>query len=229
MSNRNQDADYGRPAQVMDFVADAILRRIRTAEPAMIEEYDSTTRRAKVKPLINAVKTDRTPLPRASIPDVPVLWPSAAGVTLHMPDPVGSTVLLIFTHRSLGDFKTSFSQSTPSIREPMALENAVAIAGFGSLEGFSPEMDGEWVVQKDDASASLRITSDGKIKIKGDVEIEGNLKVDDDLRIEGESQFRDDINVQGDIDVSGDVDGVDVSSHRHGGIQSGGSQTLPPA
>ena len=68
MSNRNQDADYGRPAQVMDFVADAILRRIRTAEPAMIEEYDSTTRRAKVKPLINAVKTDRTPLPRASIP-----------------------------------------------------------------------------------------------------------------------------------------------------------------
>ena len=63
------------------------------------------------------------------------------------------------------------------------------------------------LIEKD--ATTVEIT-DSAVDITGDVNITGTL------------------DVTGDIEVSGDVDGVDVSTHRHGGVMSGGSNTGPP-
>ena len=70
---------------------------------------------------------------------------------------------------------------------------------------------------------SANVTINGNTSIVGATTIRGNVGVTGNTTLTGA------LSVAGDITVTGSVDGVDVSSHTHGGVMPGGGTTEGPS
>jgi phage baseplate assembly protein V len=70
------------------------------------------------------------------------------------------------------------------------------------------------------AGATVRVLSPGGVTIEaaGGITLKGDVSIDGDLAVSGE------VAVQGDVIGQG----KSLSTHTHGGVQSGAAQTLPP-
>jgi len=90
---------------------------------------------------------------RPLLADVPVLWPSAGGMTLRMPMRAGDPVLLVFAESGLEYWKEA---QTAGLAGPakFALKDAVAIPGFGPLDLDVPAGRGAYASLQSDNGAT---------------------------------------------------------------------------
>lgn len=95
-------------ADVLQEALNARLANVHTSIPAVIHTYDQTTQTAQVRINIRFARREDGVLLRYSPPilsNVPVAWPSASSYSITYPLAAGDTGLLIFSERSLDEWK----------------------------------------------------------------------------------------------------------------------------
>ena len=131
MSSLEGDRRYGNLASAMRFAHRRCHTLHQLAVPGIVESFDPRTRRAVVRGALNVVTTNGTELQRASLVNVPVVWPSGGGYTLSFQLAVGDPVLLVYSMRGLDQWKQTHAEATPDEGVFFDESDAIAIPGFG--------------------------------------------------------------------------------------------------
>lgn len=118
-------------ATVLRRALDARLEDLRVSLPARVERYDAAKQLIDAKPLLKVAHRDETDARVAeSLPiirNVPVLFP---GDLITFPVPVGSSVLLVFSDRSLDVWLDRGGEVDPLDDRMHHLSDAFAIPGL---------------------------------------------------------------------------------------------------
>jgi hypothetical protein len=165
MSNLDTEKEYDNLTDALKFVFNQLIKTIFVSIPGIIESYDSTTKRCRVRPAINILLTDGTTTAQSAIVNVPVLWPSGGGFTLLSPLPSGTPVELKFSQRGITKFKETFSQEDPG-NGIFDKEDAHVIPSYGGLS-VTPVSETGMCLQKEDGSFYVCIEDD-RVMINGD-------------------------------------------------------------
>ena len=135
-----------------------------TAMPGEIVRYDAATRRAVVRGAIDQAWTpkggERQFRPRPLVRNVPVLHPYGGGYRLHFPLLPGDPVLLVYSCRSLKDWKKTHRRGPTTPSGVMLEMDAIAIPGFGPAVPDPPAASG-MVLQTADGEVYLSISGGG--------------------------------------------------------------------
>lgn len=189
------------------------LAELNTAIPARVLGYDPETQQASVQPLLKRRLKDGRVLSRAPITGVPVVFPAAGGGIITFPVEVGDTVLLIFSQRSIDRWVNSDGGEVDPLDNRMhAISDAIALPGLYTFPN-ALSSDPERVIIKF-SGAQIALARDGSVEIlaPGGLTVNGN------------------VTVNGTITASGEIEGngIELSTHTHSGVQTGGSNTGPP-
>ena len=205
---------------------------MNSAIPGIIKEWDG--KKATIRPLIKIQYLDGSSLPAPEILDVPVITPATAYAGIKVPITVGDKVMLHICDRDIQDLlfnkETSGLEdrgdSSPPTKRTNNITDAVAYAGFQSLDDMIPSDEDLWIFNNRNKPnySCIKIKSDGSIEL---VTNSSSIiqKADGEIDIQASQ-----INITGDVIVDGDVtaNGVSLTNHTHGGVRSGSSNTSPP-
>ena len=175
------------PGKMVEFLIEQRLKYLYTAMPGVVVSFNAATRRARVQPAFPIIDVEDNEMRRSQIPNVPVIFPSLGGYTMHGELKAGDPVWLAYSMRGLANFKRTFEEARPSPEGGFAEHDAVAFAGFGPLEitpvsgGFGIQsIDGQRYIQVgDDAvtlqvgGATLVVSSDGITLSGGTINLNG--------------------------------------------------------
>ena len=121
------------PADLLTAATASATAKMRTAEPGIIASYDAATQRATVTlgMSVRVRKPDGSQVHEApvTIPNVPIAWPRAGGYSLTFPLAAGDEVLLVFSSRSLDEWKGGPARAGVEASDPrrFAVQDAYAI------------------------------------------------------------------------------------------------------
>lgn len=196
-----------------------------TAMPATVVSYDFDNQSVDVVPDIDAIDQEGVTYKRPTIAAVPVVFPCSTTSAITFPLPAGSKVLLVWSMRSVDNWKQN-GNGTPSDYRMFDIRDAYAIAGAyprnqtKTRAGQSAD-DLVLVHNIGDSQCEIHLKSSGDIlaKTPSTFKIEAN-SVEIDAPITTTST----------ITAAGNVVGAGVSlnSHTHGGVAVGGSNTGVP-
>lgn len=161
--NRDPEKEYDNLTDVLQFAFNQVMKAVYISIPGVIENYDTSSKRCRVKPAINIRLTDGTTEEQSSIINVPVVWPSGGGFTLLSPLPAGTPVEIKFSQRGITQFKETFETSDPG-NGMFDKEDAHVIPSYGDLSVTPASTDG-MCIQKEDGTNYIYV-EDGEIKIK---------------------------------------------------------------
>ncbi|MEA8802420.1 Gp138 family membrane-puncturing spike protein [Klebsiella aerogenes] len=183
---------------------------LRVALPGTVESFDAETVTATIQLGILGL-SDGESTALSVLNDVPVMFPRGGGCSLTFPVKKGDECLVIFADRSI-----DFWWQSGGIQEPVDdrmhdLSDAFCIVGPQSQAKKISDISTNAVeLRSDDGGTKLSLNpSSGEINgtAPGGFNLNG-LKILPDGRLQL-------------------VDGSIVDKHRHGGVQSGGSNTDP--
>ncbi len=111
---------------------DKDLLELNTCMPAIVKKYNNELQTCTVQPSFKRTTVDGMVVKRATIEDVPVVFPrsNAGGVTF--PIEVGDSVMLVFSQRSLDDWIESGGNVELTDFRMHNLTDAIAIPGLYS-------------------------------------------------------------------------------------------------
>ena len=142
---------------------EAALERINTAIPGVVEMYDATTKRARVRPALQFRNRRGEHHPSVPLVDVPMLMSSAGGEngkTIVMPVVKDDFVLLLFSQRGIANFKRLWEPDVEPTRVGFfSLQDAVAMPIMGPKE-ITPAVDEAIVIQHDDGELYLAVQNE---------------------------------------------------------------------
>lgn len=127
-------------ASVIRSLVDSMLLDLNVCMPAKIVTYNPLTQYADVQIQLFQGFSDGSLVPYPIIPNVPVKHPRAFGgkAFMHMPLVIGDDVLLVFSQRSIDNWKTQGVMSDPDDLRKHHITDAFAlIGGSGLPEAFS--------------------------------------------------------------------------------------------
>ena len=230
MSNRDADARYEHLLQGVPFVTQQLMLQVHTSIPGIVTAYDAATRRARVQPAVHMMLSPVgdpyapfaacEPMEKPIILDVPVIFPSAGGYTVHFPLLPDDPVLLLFSERDIDNFKQTLESGQPLSGDIMEVKHAVCIPGFVpptvTLAGDGLVLqsnDGETYVHLNDNPRTIDAQLDGATHIRMDPNAIGitavSVTVTGDLTVTGTSTLT------GNVLPGANVDGIDVGTHTH--------------
>ena len=165
MPNRNKEIEPSLPLAVR-FAIKQAFKGINTCLPGLVLDYDRGTRRATVQPALSIMTTDGRFIPRAPVPNVPVVFPSGGGFSLSFPLHDGDPVLLVYSQRGLSGWKITHDQSPPDRISLFDAADAIAIPGFGPVGNDDPNHFISFEEAADGAPDTIRIKSSGRISLE---------------------------------------------------------------
>ncbi len=219
-------------------------RGVHTAMPGLIRAYDAGQQRASVQPALprNLSTGEVESLP--VLEDVPVIWPRSGGAHMTFPVKEGDGCLLVFTERSLDEWKAKGGSDAPLDPRQHALSDAVALMGFVHFGGGGGPADaieihlGSCTITIDEGSVvvaapSVMVNASTVAVNANSVSVDapessftGNVSIAGNLGVVG------DMNSQGPLNITGPSvthNGKNVgASHTHGGVETGGGSTGAP-
>lgn len=121
-------------SEVIKFGIDQAIDDIFTATPGTVLSYDPTTNIAVVKPMVKralyAVDDEQRSYEELpNLASVPVVWPRAGGFAVTLPMQPGDSVLLIFSHSGLAEWRASGQLSEPADARKHSIGWPFAIPG----------------------------------------------------------------------------------------------------
>ncbi len=210
--------------QIIREAVNAALANLWTALPCEVVEYDSEAVTVNVQPLIKIpvhlpdgeIETVELPM----LLDVPVMFPCAGGFTITHPIKKDDECLVNFADRNIDLWWQSGGIQTPFDTRKHDLSDGFAF--------FRPQSQAKKI--KNISTADLEIRNDEntcKIQIKPNGEIHF---------IGAKSVFHHPVEMQQTLSVTGkstmqggaNIGGIEFGSHKHGGVQSGGSDSVGP-
>jgi len=163
------------------------------------------------------------------IQDVPVIFPSAGGWNLTMPIQAGDECLLVFSDTELDSWwQNGGLNNKPITARRHSLSDAIAVFGLRStprgLKNYSTE---SMQIRSDDGKVVIDLATNGITITAPNVTVNAtkniSIQASGALTLQGQT-----VAITSRIGHA-TVDGVVIKTHRHSGVQSGGSQTGPPA
>lgn len=196
-----------------------------TAMPATVVSYDFDNQSVDVTPDIDAIDQEGNTYKRPTIAAVPVVFPCSPTSAITFPLPAGSKVLLVWSMRSVDNWKQNGS-GTPSDYRMFDIRDAYAIAGAyprNQTKTRAGQSADDLVLVHNIGGNQCEL----HLKSSGDI----LAKTPTTFKIEASSVEIDaPITTTSTITAAGNVVGAGVSlnSHTHGGVSSGGSDTGVP-
>lgn len=215
------------PVEAMLAVARSALAHTWTAMPAVIEFVDLTKMTVKARPAIQSLvtKIDSSTewLTMPLLHDCPIVFPGGGGFTLTFPVEVGDECLLVFASRCIDGWWSAGGVQPQTDLRMHDISDGFALVGVRNVTRALPAISGTDVtLRSDDGVAKIAIAPDHRIKIETTANVEMTAPT---VAITG------DLTVTGSVQATGDVTGAgkSLSTHKHGGVQTGAGQTGTPA
>lgn len=175
---------------VLRMVIENRLSTLHTALPGRIESYDSTTKKASVKPLIKKRFENNETLPLPVIENAPVVFPGTTDFLLHYPLKQGDGCLILFSERSMESWLSLGGDVEPVDPRKFALADAICVPGLfpfnepGKIasedtafeilfKDFTIKVAEDGAILFDNGSGTIELKADGQVDINS-----GNLTVD---------------------------------------------------
>ena len=193
MTNRNPDARYETPEQVIPWMIEQFIHQhVNTCMMGMVDTYDSATKRARVQPALRTRIAPAGDSPgelkvKPLLLNVPLRQISTGGHMVHHQVDKGDVVLVMFSQRGLNQFKSQWGQiSDPDKGSFFAYRDAVAIPW--GVETIAPVSDRGVVIQSESGNTFVHLLNDDhvearvgsnyvKITSDGHIQIESNASV----------------------------------------------------
>lgn len=195
------------------------LSDVHTCIPGQIMAWDGV--HATVKPALSKALASGEALAAPNIVRVPVCFPRGMGgkAIISVPLKPGDPVLIHFAERALENWLSGKDDAEPGDPRQFDLSDAFATPVCRPGTGMAVDTE-NLVIQLD--QASIVIAPDGSVTVTAAAG--ATITAPDGLTVNA------DITVNGKIDATGDVtgSGISLKSHKHGGVQSGGSTTGGP-
>lgn len=136
---------------------DSRLERIHTVIPGIIESYNESSRKAKVKPLVKLKTSLNDSLAIPPIDNVPVQFPSALGFSLTYPLVPGDNCIILFAENGIGNYLNGQGKNEvePDDLNRFALTDAICIPGISPFNAIPK------------SKATITVGTDGVINING--------------------------------------------------------------
>jgi len=171
------------------------MRNMYTAIPAKIMQVRNAEQcKVDVKPLIDMVFSNLETLEWATIPNVPVMYPSSSTSAITFPVKAGDVVLLVFSQSGLDVFKSGDgTPQPPSDYRTFNMRDAIAIPGlfpFGlainqqSKRTLTHSTDDVVVAHNlgTPEECEIRLKPTGKVEINGNqIDISSSTQIDGNL------------------------------------------------
>lgn len=154
-------------SDVIRSIFDTMMLDHYVAMPAKVVKYDSATQYADVQPQLYQKFNDGSLQAYPVIPGVPVKHPRAQGGKsfIHLPLEAGDDVILIFSSRSLDNWKSSGGMTDPDDSRKNHLTDAFALAG-GSAKPDAFKVQDPTAIEITNDQATIQVLPSGKFKIK---------------------------------------------------------------
>ena len=134
-------------------------------------------RRATVRGAFDLLLIDGRRIPRADVPNVPVLWMDSGGYRHSNPLHEGDSVLLVFSMRCLEDWKETHDIASPMNDNIFSEGDAFVIPGFGAVQEYEPVGEGS-VWQSNDGERYISINKENiEIHTKSEVRVVDTLRL----------------------------------------------------
>ena len=156
-------------SDVVQTLIDASLIQVNVCLPAKIVKYNKETQYADVQVQLLQKYEDGTLVKRPTVPNVPVKHPRglSGSAFIHMPLQPGDDVTLIFSQRSLDNWKTQGGMQDPADRRKFHLTDAYALIGGSAMpDAFTPETDDSIEIVNGQTHAVVH--PNGKFEVKND-------------------------------------------------------------
>jgi len=172
-NTRNKEVNERDPdfTNILNKWVSRVLYESNFAIPGSVDSYNATKKTVEVTPLIKRVYLDGEVVTLPRIPSVPVVFPQASNFSLTFPLAKGDEVLLIFSQRSLEQWKTAGGIVEPKDLRRNNLSDAIAIPGL-TFPGGGDEGDVNNLVLRF-YNAKITIDPTGTVDIN-----DGNLTID---------------------------------------------------
>lgn len=152
---------------------DLYLDDVNVSLPAKILEYDATTQKATVQPLIKRGHVDpegrRAVRQRPAIANVPVIFPGGGGARLTFPIAAGDKVMLVFSHASLDKWLNDGREVDPLDDRRHAVSDAVAFPGLYDFKS-APAADPDATVLTDNDIRLGSSAASDPVALKSDLD-----------------------------------------------------------
>jgi hypothetical protein len=206
---------------------DGLSRSIWSAMIGIVRDVTNYAARGTVtvELAIQAVVSDaegnKTAQTLKPLVDVPVVFLGGGGMVATFPITTGDEALIIFADRCIDYWFAKGGVQRPAEPRAHDLSDAIALVGPRSLAKVIPNLSTTTAQFRSlDGSTYFEVASGGKanvvapngVSITGPVTIDGNVSVTGSISSTAEGTFN----------------GISVSQHLHGGVQSGGSNTGTP-
>lgn len=151
-------------SEVIRATVDTILMERNYCLPAKVVAYDRTTQYADVQVQLLQGFIDGSTEAIPVIPNVPVKHPraNAGAAFVHMPLVPGDDVTLIFSQRSLDNWKTQGGMQDPNDQRKNHLTDAYALIGGSAIpDAFAPQSENG--IEIVNGQTAVIVYPDGKI------------------------------------------------------------------
>lgn len=201
----NRPQDGGTDANAQAFMMQQMLMSNAFITLAVVDEVSDDGDIVSVKPMIDGFTGSGDRIPKTIIYGVPV-WRLQRGASAVIMTPVAGDIgLIAICDRDISGVKATRESSLPGSNRTHNYADAIYLGG----------------VLNADPSQYVRFANDG-------IDIVSPLSVNINAPM---ASFSDDVSIGGELNVIGDVTGagVKLSTHVHGGVESGGSNTQGPS
>lgn len=201
----NRPQDGGTDANAQAFMMQQMLMSNAFITLAVVDEVSEDGDIVSVKPMIDGFTGSGDRIPKTIIYGVPV-WRLQRGASAVIMTPVAGDIgLIAICDRDISGVKATRESSLPGSNRTHNYADAIYLGG----------------VLNADPSQYVRFANDG-------IDIVSPLSVNINAPM---ASFSDDVSIGGELNVIGEVTGagVKLSTHVHGGVESGGSNTQGPS
>lgn len=218
------------PEETLRSAIEQQLANFWTSAPGRVVSYDAAKQRASVQLSVKGfIKQEDGTQKAVSIPvlqDVPVQFPSGGGQTMTFPVKAGDEVLMHFTSRSPGSWQQSGGDQIPTDSRLNNLSNGFAVLGFRSDPRALENVSGDATeIRSDDGKTKVSISGAGGVGISTDKQV--GISAANGVSIGGGTG---ETAITGTVRITGEliVNDIVFSTHKHTGVQPGGSTSTGP-
>lgn len=187
------------------FLVRQMMNGMATATLVEVVSADASTKTVNVKPMVKQIDGAGNTIDHGTIHNIPYFTIRGGAAAIKLTPRAGDIGMVAFCHSDISGVKETGTASAPSTRRRFDWSDGLYFGGF--LSRSTPTTFIEV-----DPDTGVTITSPAGITINGDVQHSGNWTTTG--------------TITGETDVVGN--GTSLHSHKHGGVQTGSSQTGSP-
>lgn len=165
MSNNEEKPSL---AKLLQMSIDSKLCDVHTSLPGIVKSYDRATQTAKIQPSLKRRYTDGRIVDLPIINKVPIMFPRSKGKFIHFDLEPGDEVTLIFSERSLDNWKEKGGLISPDDPRKFHISDAKAYPGGSSIPNAFVPNGKAGSIEMANGTNHVVIEKDGKAIIKND-------------------------------------------------------------